>query len=288
MSNPPFFSVIIPTHNRQEVVLRAIASVLAQTFKNYELIIVDDGSQDQTSLAVQKYLKKGVRYLRLSQRQGVSFARNYGATQARGQYLAFLDSDDEWLPSKLARQFQFLQENLHLKLIHCDEIWIRNGVRVNPMKKHQKKGGVIYLDCLPLCCISPSAVVIEKNCFFKLGGFREDFAVCEDYDLWLKICSRYEVGFISEPLLKKYGGHQDQLSRKYFGMDEWRVRALVYILENQNLCPQWHTQTLLELRRKITILIKGYQKRGKDKEVTRLKKLWQRVAIQNFMGEIAL
>ena len=155
--------------------------------------------------------------------QGVSVARNKGIQAASGDWIAFLDSDDEWLPQKLQKQVDYLERHPEIKLIHSDEMWIRNGVRVNPHKKHQKGGEDQYLPSLLMCMISPSATVMKKETLFSLGLFDESYPCCEDYDLWLKFTSLYPVGFINEMLIKKYGGHQDQLSQKYQAMDYWRV-----------------------------------------------------------------
>ncbi len=102
-----------------------------------------------------------------------------------------------------------------MRVCHTDEIWIRNGRRVNARKKHGKKGGWIFQHCLPLCAMSPSSIMIHRDVFTALGGFDERLPACEDYDLWLRITARYPVLFTRQPLIEKYGGHDDQLSRKY-------------------------------------------------------------------------
>ena len=215
----PLISVIIPTFNRAHVLLKAIDSVLKQTYKNFEVIVVDDGSTDGTTELLSSYIKEGkILYLK-QENKGVSSARNFGVKSSKGDWLAFLDSDDEWLKHKLQKQVELLTERPDLRLVHGEELWVRNGKRVNQKKIHQKFGGFIYEKCLPLCLISPSAVMIERKLYEEMGGFDEEFTVCEDYDLWLKITSLYEVGFVSDPIIYKYGGHEDQLSHKYFAMD---------------------------------------------------------------------
>ena len=254
-------SVIIPTYNRMATLPRAVRSVLDQTMPDWELIVVDDGSTDE-SLAWLSQLAQSERRVRiLSQPQsGVSRARNRGAQQALAPWLAFLDSDDEWLPHKLEKQLELAEARPNLPLIHSEEIWIRNGVRVNAMKKHQKAGGDIYAQSLKLCCISPSAALLKRDLFLELGGFREDFVVCEDYDLWLKITSRHPVGFIETPLIKKYGGHEDQLSQRYRAMDYWRILAIHDRLQSQQLCEEQMKLSQQELLAKASILLKGYRK----------------------------
>ncbi len=238
---------------------RAVASVLGQSFKDFELVIVDDGSTDETA-AFLKTLRDNPRVRVLQTTNcGVSAARNLGLRNSSGTWVAFLDSDDEWLPEKLEKQWAVIQANPKLKIVHGEEIWIRNGRRVNPKHKHQKKGGDVFKDAVRLCCISPSTVLLRRDLLEKWGGFREDYPVCEDYDLWLKITAFHPVGFVEEPIIKKFGGHGDQLSRRYVAMDYWRIKSLAWILDKLQ-DPQkkvWAQQELLEKSR---VLLKGYRK----------------------------
>lgn len=252
-------SVIIPTYNRANVLERAVQSVLLQQDCEFELIVVDDGSTDNTQEVLKNYKDQGVVRVFKTENRGVSAARNYAVEQAKGGWIGFLDSDDEWLPNKLKLQVDYRQSNPKLKLIHGEEVWIRNGKRVNPMKKHTKKGGDVFADALKLCCISPSTVFIEKDFFQSLGGFREDFPVCEDYDLWLKVTSKHSVGFVETPIIKKYGGHGDQLSRKFKAMDYWRVMAIDQILQG-DLSLEKRKLARKELESKAQILLKGYRR----------------------------
>lgn len=185
----PFFSVIIPTFNRAHLVTRAVESVCAQTFTDFECIVVDDGSTDNTAQILSPYIQH-IQYIYMPH-GGVSRARNCGIQQAKGQWIAFLDSDDEWLPEKLATQFEYITAHPDIYLHQTDEVWIRKGRRVNPMKKHQKREGHIFQDCLYLCLVSPSAVVVHKSVFEKVGMFDECLPVCEDYDLWLRVAWQY-------------------------------------------------------------------------------------------------
>ena len=253
-------SVIIPTYNRAGLLGRALASVLSQTFAPAEVIVVDDGSTDHTEDIVRDKFPQVV-YIRQPQ-QGVSRARNLGIQQAQGEWLSFLDSDDEWLPHKLEFQRHALQQNQGYRLCHTDEIWIRRGKRVNPMKKHTKHGGAIFQHCLPRCVISPSSVMIHRAVFDSVGCFDESLPACEDYDLWLRICALYDVLYVPEKLLLKYGGHDDQLSAKYWGMDRFRIRALEKILECADLSPPDREAALRTLREKLDIVLTGARKRN--------------------------
>ncbi len=260
----PSISVIIPTHNRLDRLPDTIQSVLNQTFSDLELIIIDDGSTDDTSAYVHSLKDDRVIYSRQTQ-QGVSSARNNGIHLSRSPLIAFLDSDDHWHPDKLNRQITALKQST-ARLIHCDEIWVRNGKRVNAMKKHTKRGGFIYEHCLPLCCVSPSAVIVEKSLILSLGGFDESLPACEDYDLWLRICSQEPVLFIEDALLTKFGGHEDQLSRRYVGMDRFRVQALEKMLCSAKLTPEQISSTQSMLVKKATIYAQGALKYGRVEE----------------------
>ena len=220
----PKISVIIPTHNRAWSIRRAIESVLSQSFEDFELLIVDDGSTDQTQDILKTFKDFRIQVIKLKKGQGVSKARNEGIAQAQGEWLAFLDSDDEWLPHKLKAQWDYVSLRPKIKVVHGEEVWIRRGVRVNPKKKHTKPKGWIFQRCLPLCAISPSTVMIHRTVLQKVGAFDPEMIVCEDYDLWLRITPFYEVGLLEVPIIKKYGGHEDQLSARYKAMDYFRVR----------------------------------------------------------------
>tara|TARA_Y100000590_G_scaffold470772_1_gene669992 strand:- start:43476 stop:44312 length:837 start_codon:yes stop_codon:yes gene_type:complete len=250
-------SVIIPTFNRAHTLKRCLDSVLNQTYPPFEIIVVDDGSTDNTKELLKDY--EGKIIVHKIENSGVSSARNYAIERCSGDWVALLDSDDEWLTNRLQEQVDYLKIFPNIKLVHGEEIWIRNGKRVNPKKIHKKTGGYIYQNCLPLCCISPSASLIKKEVLEEFGGFDESFPVCEDYDLWLKITSKYEVGYIESAIITKYGGHEDQLSRKYFAMDLWRVRSMKRML-NSELMKDDRLATIDELIRKSEILIQGYKK----------------------------
>ncbi|MCK4707802.1 MAG: glycosyltransferase [Gammaproteobacteria bacterium] len=217
-------SVIIPSYNREETLVRALNSAFNQTSKASEIIVVDDGSSDNSADIIRRQFPD-VKLIQQTN-QGVSAARNTGIKSAQYDWIALLDSDDEWLPEKLEAIRQAHKDHPEEILFHSDEIWIRNGTRVNQMNKHAKYGGQIFKFCLPLCVISPSAVIIHRSVFDQIGVFNENLPACEDYDLWLRLCHRFAVFYIDQPLIKKYGGHADQLSRKFWGMDRFRIRAL--------------------------------------------------------------
>ena len=263
-------SVIIPTYNRKEMLKRAIQSVLIQSYTPYEIIVIDDGSDDGTK----EWLKDNfpnVKYI-YQMNSGVSSARNKGIKFARGDWIALLDSDDEWLPSKLKDQANEIESNPAAKFLHTNEIWIRNGVRVNQMKKHKKYGGYIFEKCLDMCRISPSSVLIKKDIFDEIGMFDETLKVCEDYDLWLRFASKYPVHFLDQPLIKKYGGHSDQLSKVDDGIESYRIRSLKKIMNSGILNKKQKTITKDVLVKKMYIYAKGLEKRNKIRELNDTKK----------------
>lgn len=253
-------SVIIPTHNRLEFLQEALASVWDQSSPALEVIVIDDGSNDGTASWIQTQHREGLIYFRQDQ-AGPAAARNRGAKLARGNYLAFLDSDDCWLPKKLAVQQNFMARHPEFRFCQTEEIWIRDGVRVNPHKKHQKPSGWVFETCLPLCLISPSAVMLEREFFLELGGFDVSLPVCEDYDLWLRASLRSPMQTLDEKLVMKRGGHADQLSRRYPAMDQFRVQSMLKVLQEEKLNSRQTRALLKELNKKLQILLKGFEKR---------------------------
>jgi glycosyltransferase involved in cell wall biosynthesis len=251
--------VIIPTFNRAELVVLAIDSVLAQSYQNFLLHIVDDGSTDNTQALLSKYSQNPKINIHHIQNGGVAHSRNYGIKNSQNEWICFLDSDDEWLPQKLEKQVHFLSHNSQYEFAHTEEIWIRNGVRVNPKTKHSKASDDLFKRSLEFCLISPSTVMMKRSLFQKYGPFEEEHVVCEDYDLWIKILAHEDVGYIPEALVNKYGGHEDQLSSKYFAMDYWRIKSLVN-LYGSNVNQSQKDLIIDVLKRKSEILLKGYQK----------------------------
>jgi glycosyltransferase involved in cell wall biosynthesis len=265
MNQTNTISVIITTFNRKKLLDRAIGSVLQQTRPADEVICIDDGSTDGTNqMIVNKFPQ--VHYFS-QMNQGISSARNAGIKLSKGAWLAFLDSDDTWHVNKLEKQMRILTGISEYLICHTDEIWIRNGRRVNQKSIHRKFGGNIYQKCLPLCIISPSSVVIHRSVFQDIGQFDGSMPACEDYDLWLRICSRYPVYYQNEPLISKYGGHTDQLSKRYWGMDRFRIYALEKMLKTSNLSMEDKLATLKELVKKIDVYLTGCRKRKRFEEV---------------------
>jgi glycosyltransferase involved in cell wall biosynthesis len=240
---------------------RAVSSVLCQTFQDFELIIVDDGSEISLSDSAIAGYDPRIRIIRLDQNCGVSAARNAGVKVSNGRWLAFLDSDDQWHRQKLQKQLRWLDINREIVIMQTKEIWIRNGVRVNAPKSHEKIEGDIFKQSLDRCMITPSSVIMSRELFDSSGGFNESLRACEDYDLWLRICYRYNVGLLNEFLLTRYGGHDDQLSGTAEHLDRYRVRSILQLLGTTALAPEQHHQAVSTLVKKAQILANGYNKR---------------------------
>jgi len=272
-------SVVIPTFNREGFIEQCVVSALQQSKKPDEVIVVDDGSSDKTwdvlrtlGFSDSKEERNSLRYI-FQRNKGVSAARNRGIKAAKFKYIAFLDSDDLWLEKKLEKQISSLEsQSIRYRLSHTNEIWVRNGVRVNAHLKHEKNGGDIFIQCLKLCCISPSSSLVDRSVFDDFGFFDENLPACEDYDFWLRFCAFEDVHFVNEHLLIKNGGHDQQLSKKHWGMDRFRVTALENLLKNQSLSEFKRKETIKELIFKLQVLIDGGRKRKKDAFVKKLDK----------------
>jgi len=190
--NKPLVSVIIPTFNRATMVVEALDSVLAQSYQSLEIIVVDDGSTDDTEVRLASYGER-IKVIRRALNRGVSAARNCGIRQSCGHYVVLLDSDDLWLPKKIERQLDFFRKHPQAMICQTEEIWMRRGKRVNPKYKHRKYSGSIFPHCLPLCIVSPSAVMIKRELLSQVGLFDEQLPACEDYDLWLRIAAHHPI-----------------------------------------------------------------------------------------------
>lgn len=263
----PDVSVIIPTYNRTSV-LTAVESVMAQRAAHFELIVVDDGSTDDTwhQLELIAPDTRGVVRLLRTPHRGVAAARNAGLAIATAALVAFLDSDDLWAPDKLARQVEFMSLNPRCILSQTGEIWIRNGRRVNPGLRHSKRAGDIFADSLRTCLISPSASIVRTEYLREIGGFDEDMAAAEDYDLWLRILVNHEAGLIDEPLVTRYAGHPDQLSASVPAIDRFRILALLKLLARDDLSIRQRREVCTVLGEKCAIYAQGLIRRGRESE----------------------
>lgn len=279
----PEISVIIPTYNRRAMVREAIASVLAQHGASFELIVIDDGSTDGTwddfcgaSFSPWPYgsdrygagfsLCADTACMIRTANAGPAAARNRAVALARGRMIAFLDSDDLWAPDKLARQSAFMRANPHLAISQTGEVWLRGGKRVNPARRHLKRGGDIFADSLRTCLISPSAAMLKRELLDEVGGFDEAMAACEDYDFWLRILARHEVGLLDEPLVTRRAGHPQQLSATVPALDRFRILALAKLLGDRALDAERRAAAAAVMAEKCLIYAKGLGRRRHSEE----------------------
>ena len=254
-------SIVIPTYNRRAMVCEAIDSVLAQSFRAFELIVIDDGSTDGTDEELMR-LGDAIRLERIEHR-GPAGARNRGVEMARAPMIAFLDSDDLWAPAKLERQLAFMRDNPECAISQTNEIWIRNGRRVNPGLRHRKRAGDIFADSLRTCLISMSATMMRTELFRSLGGFDESMDAAEDYDLWLRILIDHEAGLLDEPLVTRRGGHSDQTSATTPAIDRFRILALMKLLTDARLSSTRRNAVVEVLAEKCRIYAGGLARRGR-------------------------
>jgi len=258
-------SVIIPVFNRGRRLEKAVVSVLEQEGVDFELIVVDDGSTEPAEDVFRQVEDRGHTVIRCSRNRGPGAARNTGVRQAKGRWLSFLDSDDYWLPGKLQSHLHSLEES-GLSIGQTEEIWYREGQRVNPPKPHRIQGGDLFGRSLKAVCVSSSTVMLKRELFSRFEGFDEDFFVCEDYDLWLRVSAAELFDYCPRELVVKHGGHTDQLSQALPAMDRFRIVSLLKLLVHEELEQAQVALARKELERKLRILGKGARKRGKDEE----------------------
>ncbi len=215
MKKHPKVSIIIPTFNRAHLLPRTITSVLSQTFKDFELIIVDDGSTDNTREIVKEFQKEDsrIKYIWQKNSGGPASPRNTGIKNSLGEYIAFLDSDDEWLPEKLEKQIGLSLSQKELKIIGCNCWKIKNAQK----KKHKIQENILKKDpfskMLEGCCFitSPSSVIVPAKIFSKVGLFDEKIKVSDDWDMWIRILKNYTFDFVRDPLFN-YHIHGENIS----------------------------------------------------------------------------
>jgi glycosyltransferase involved in cell wall biosynthesis len=269
--------IVLPFYNRKDLLPRAVQSVINQEFTHWKLWLIDDGSDDDYLPAIAPFLKEDRIQLYKQKNLGVSVARNVGSSFGVGSYLAFLDSDDEWLPLKLTQQMKIMSMNDH-KICQTREIWIRHGKRVNPPKHLIKKAGFIFKESLDHCMITPSSVLMTRELWNQYGPFDPELPACEDYDLWLKICAKEPVALIDQDLMIRYGGHEDQLSAKYPAMDQFRLYSLSNLIAIKTLSPEYQNLALEVFHKKLGILKKGALKHNNSSVLVLLESFNKKVS----------
>ncbi len=271
-------SVIIPVFERYERFIEAVESVLRQTFKDFELIVIDDGSKDQR---IEWFsLSSGAKYIRIEHSGKPGFVRNRGVEIARGEYIAFLDSDDMWNLKKLEIQLSFMKKN-SFRISHTKELWVKNGKLISQKKQKHKREGDIFKDALKKCIVGPSTVMMERSLFEEFGGFREDLEIAEDYELWLRILSKYEIGYINTLLTIKRAGNWPQLSEKYGQIEIFRIEGLKKLIEEKFFQGGKMELAKKELLRKINIYMRGLIKRNKQEEYKKWEQYLNKLSLEH-------
>jgi glycosyltransferase involved in cell wall biosynthesis len=211
----PTVSVILPTYNRARLLGRAIQSVFAQTYQDFELIVVDDGSTDNTESLVKSFNSEKIRYIRHRQNKGASAARNTGIQSAKGAYIAFQDSDDEWMPEKLEKQMRaFETAPPEVGIVYTGFFIITTNKReYKPSAEITPKDGNIFSSIIKgEYLVSPQTIVVKRECFEKAGLFDEHLPAMEDWEMALRLSKHYHFKYINEPLVLYYP-QSDSLSR---------------------------------------------------------------------------
>lgn len=220
----PLVSIILPTYNRSNVVGRAIESVLGQTFTNFELIVVDDGSTDDTLKILENYNDERIRIFSHDNNKGGSAARNTGISKSDGKYIAFIDSDDEWLRTKLQLQVEKIRSHPSLSIVYTGHYKNSQGTReIGQIPQHD---GNIFEAQLARDRVNPtSTVLVDKHCFETVGTFNESLNARQDYEMWLRIAKKFNFGYIKKPLVIMHEG-EDRITDNV----DRRIRATLTIV----------------------------------------------------------
>ncbi len=208
----PKVSVIIPTHNRAQMLKRAVDSVLAQTYQDFEVIVVSDGSTDNTDEVVSSYIDPRIVYSKHGKSRGASAARNTGIRASRGKFVAFLDDDDEWLPHKLELQVPVIEKSSsEVGLVYAWMEYFENG-KSTGIRSPKIKGN-IFVKMLERQAISGCpTIIMKKKVVDKVGFFDENLPRGNDGDYWRRVCKHYYVDFVPEVLVEVHTGHRDRIS----------------------------------------------------------------------------
>ena len=298
----PLVSVIIPTYNRFELLRQAVGSVLSQTFLDYELIVVDDGSRDATARIGADGIEADIdallsaaeagglgglrgeelprmrsprrfRYVSIPHTGMPGAVRNSGVKEAQGRYLAFIDSDDLWMPRKLERQVAAMTGAGRCRISHTREVWLRKSRVISQSGQRHQREGRLFLDSLVKCIIGPSTVMMERSLYEETGGFRDDLEIGEDYELWLRITPGCDVTYVDMPLTIKRAGHGDQLTGKYGHIEFFRIQALKDLLDRGFFQGPDCKTASSELARKCRVYAAGAKKRGRIEEAERYEEI---------------
>jgi glycosyltransferase involved in cell wall biosynthesis len=234
----PRVSVVVPTFNRRDLVIKAIDSIRAQTLPVEEIIVVDDGSTDGTQDALEGRFGAAVTYVRQAN-AGVSAARNRGIALARGQYVSFLDSDDEWLPEKTLRQAQWLDEHPDFAMVLCDVMRVtREGQPIDVMRRREfiPEDGMVLRWVLRNPSLVPASIMLRREALEEVGGFNPSLRTAEDIDFHLRVAARWPIGVVSESLVRAMREH-DGLSALPGTYDDYQGVVERFVAEQRGRTP---------------------------------------------------
>lgn len=204
--NKPLISVVIPTHNRENLLPRAIDSALKQSYPNFEIVVVSDGSCDNTDAIMEKYCSDSdrIRYISYHLAKGGNYARNTGVEAAKGEYVAFLDDDDEWHADKLEKQYAIIENDDNIGLVATGINSIQEGedfiTKFIPSAEYDASKQILLRNCIG----STTTVMVKKELIQSVGGFDENLGALQDYDCWVRLCQITRVGVVKEPCVEYY------------------------------------------------------------------------------------
>jgi glycosyltransferase involved in cell wall biosynthesis len=263
----PKVSVIVPTHNRVQFVRNAVSSVLDQIFQDFEVIVVDDASIDNTSEEVHALNDERIRYIKHERNQGGSASRNTGIKNAKGEFLAFLDDDDEWLPEKLSMQIELLHKSgPQVGCIYTGALRIEKSSQKVVSCRTPIKRGYIFDDMLVKNWIGgASTLLAKKECFDCVGLFDEKLQSSQDWDMWIRLSQKYHFDFVDKPLVR-YFRHEKKISTNFDALINGKERMLEkygnFKLKNKDMSRQYFTLGVLycygrDMRKGRTLLLKA-------------------------------
>lgn len=239
----PKISVIIPTYNRAHYIRFAIRSVLNQTFSDFELIIVDDGSIDNTRWIVNSFKDERIIYLPREVNKGPAAARNAGIKSSKGTLIAFLDDDDEGLPEKLECQVKVMEGNPEVGLVYAGYLKVDDkGKIINKINTTKKQCS--FYDLIQQNPIMLGTVIVRRECFERVGLFDEDLYGTEDWDMWIRISKHFLFKSVNRPLTK-YRVHKGMISRDNYTRPEQIIRVFDKYTKELELIPVNYRKDIL-------------------------------------------
>lgn len=230
MSSLPLVSIIIPVYNGERFLKYSIESALAQTYTNFELLIINDGSTDNSKLLIEKYLYNPKVHYYEQKNAGVASARNKALKHAQGKYIGFLDQDDLWLPNKLQIQVPYLEENTSLALVHSDQQYIDENNNIIEFNTDKTGEGWCFKELFIKNNISILTTLIRKSVLNQIGNFNTSLSGTDDYELWLRISYRYPIGYLNHNVAC-YRFHNTNVSKDVFKMTLNDLNTILSIID---------------------------------------------------------